>query len=405
MFASIVPLGITYFLLFWPPAGLGQFGLFVWLTVFAVASRTALTLFHVPYLALGAEMTQDYQERSQIAAIRQAVGMAGSLVVVMATWNLIMVATPESPTPQLTRAPYLDFAIATALAMTLLMAISTAGTLSLLPHLNQAKPDHPRFSLRRVYADIFDALRNQSFFALFWGSLIFAVFMGVHSSLAMHTKTFFWALDTSAIAYIQYAGLAGGITGLAALGTFHRRFDKRATLLFGVFAFTTTATLPVAFQLLGLMPDSRDATAVILIAAQFIGFAGIIHAAVSGVSMMGDIADEHELKHGRRQEGVYFGSHNFALKCTTALGSLLAGLALELVSFPTNATPGTISAAVLFNFGLVSIALVIMAVVGVWVFWPYDLSRERHARIRAALDARARSAAREDSLQANGGGR
>ena len=73
MFAAIVPLAGTFFLLFWPPQGLSEFGLFIWLTVFAVLTRTALTFFQVPFIALGAEITKDYQERTQIAALRQEI--------------------------------------------------------------------------------------------------------------------------------------------------------------------------------------------------------------------------------------------------------------------------------------------------------------------------------------------
>ena len=388
MFASILPMGATFFLLFWPPDGLSEWWLFAWLTGFAVLCRTALTFFHVPYLALGAEMSKDYQERTQIAAIRQAAGIVASLIVVMLTWNVIMVATPAESAPQLTKAPYFEFALACAGLMMALMLISTIGTMKQLPRLSSAPADHPRFTLKRVYADIYTALQNRAFFALFWGSLIFAIFMGVHSGLAMHTKTFFWELDTKSIEYVQYAGIGGGLLGLVLLGPFHRWFDKRMTLIIGVVAYTAAATLPVAGALLNLTPSDPLAIRWMLIIAQLIGYAAIIHAAVSGISMMGDIADAHELEHGRRQEGVYFGSHNFALKCTTAAGSFAAGVILDLVGFPPNATPGTVPVEVLTNYGWLSVATVGMAGVGLWVFWPYDLSRERHGEIRDALRTR-----------------
>src|SRR3954447_24528297 len=70
MAASIVPLGIMFFALFWPPLGLTQLQLFMWFTLFSVLVRTALTFFNVPFLSLGAELSQNYQERTQIVAVR-----------------------------------------------------------------------------------------------------------------------------------------------------------------------------------------------------------------------------------------------------------------------------------------------------------------------------------------------
>ena len=51
MFASALPLPVFFFLTFAPPAGLSELGLFAWLATFAVLTRAAMTLFHVPHLA------------------------------------------------------------------------------------------------------------------------------------------------------------------------------------------------------------------------------------------------------------------------------------------------------------------------------------------------------------------
>src|SRR5690606_25534657 len=56
LYASALPLGCSFALLFRPPEGLGQLGLFGWLTLFAVATRVSMTLYFVPHLALGAEL-------------------------------------------------------------------------------------------------------------------------------------------------------------------------------------------------------------------------------------------------------------------------------------------------------------------------------------------------------------
>lgn len=58
MAASIVPFCLLIYGLFQPPEALAGWPLFAWLTVFTVGTRAALAVFHVPYLSLGAELTQ-----------------------------------------------------------------------------------------------------------------------------------------------------------------------------------------------------------------------------------------------------------------------------------------------------------------------------------------------------------
>ena len=57
MYASIIPLAIGFYLLFTPPMGLSHWQLFGWMLCFAVLTRAGMTLFHVPHLSLGAELT------------------------------------------------------------------------------------------------------------------------------------------------------------------------------------------------------------------------------------------------------------------------------------------------------------------------------------------------------------
>lgn len=74
MYASAIPLAVSFGLIFSPPEGLGQIGLFLWLTRFAILVRASMTLYHVPHMALGAELTSDYHERIIVVAYRSGFG-------------------------------------------------------------------------------------------------------------------------------------------------------------------------------------------------------------------------------------------------------------------------------------------------------------------------------------------
>jgi GPH family glycoside/pentoside/hexuronide:cation symporter len=72
MIAAVIPMAAGFIMLYGPPDNVlnDQMQLFTWLLISILLVRTALTFFMVPYLALGAEIIDDYHERSQLAGMR-----------------------------------------------------------------------------------------------------------------------------------------------------------------------------------------------------------------------------------------------------------------------------------------------------------------------------------------------
>ena len=99
------------------------------------------------------------------------------------------------------------------------------------------------------------------------------------------------------------------------------------------------------------MPHDAATLVYILIGLSSIGSFFGVQASITVASMMGDVADEHELKHGMRQEGVYFGSYSFSQKCTGALGNFMAGVAIDLIGLNPNSKVGEVPQDVLNHFG------------------------------------------------------
>ena len=119
MYASAIPLGICFFLLFSPPAGMSEWGLFFWLTVTIVLTLASMTLYHVPHIALGAELSTDYQERSQIVSFRYVLSFAGFFLCYGLGFAWFFRDTPEFPNGQFNVAAYGPFALTLSLLMVL----------------------------------------------------------------------------------------------------------------------------------------------------------------------------------------------------------------------------------------------------------------------------------------------
>ena len=109
----------------------------------------------------------------------------------------------------------------------------------------------------------------------------------------------------------------------------------------------------------------------------------------------GIVADEHEHLYGRRREGLYFAGLGFANKAATSIGVLLAGVALDIIRFPSDI--GQKAATVLphdVQFRLVLVwgpVAAVIAVISMLIFSSYAITRTRHAEIATALRAKRQS--------------
>ena len=132
MVVSALPLGLSFWGLFSPPEGLTQFELFAWLTIFAIATRTAITICHVPHTALGAELTSNFGERTRLVATRQVFGYLGVLVMVLAGFGYFFA---DDRGGRANVEGYSPFGLTMGVIMIVTILVSAWGTRSQIPHL------------------------------------------------------------------------------------------------------------------------------------------------------------------------------------------------------------------------------------------------------------------------------
>jgi Na+/melibiose symporter-like transporter len=404
MYASALPLAIFFFALFTPPDGLGTTGLFAWLTTFTILTRAAMTLYHVPHLALGAELSDHYTERTTIVAYRQFFSILGILTVSALGYGVFF-RDVGGRAGDLVAANYLPFAATLAVAMTVTILWSAIGTHAQIPKLPQTRHvERPGFSrlLRGVASDFGSALENRSFKWLAGATLSSWVMVGLQNALQLYIANFFWELGDNSKALLLMATPCGFFLGIGFTRAIHERIDKRLTMIAGSCLYLGFTIGPVALRLLDAFPanDSAGLTPTLVACGLGAGFGGV-QAIVSGSSMMADVADEHELETGRRQEGVFFGAISFAGKGASGLGSMLGGFAIDAIGFPAVATPGEIAPGIVFDLGAVYGPMMTgLALLGVWCASHYRLTAEEHAHIAAALAARSGSAPPEGPADA-----
>ena len=95
--------------------------------------------------------------------------------------------------------------------------------------------------------------------------------------------------------------------------------------------------------------------------------------------MLADVVEDSEIKTARREEGLFFAARTFAAKATSGIGTLFAGIALDLIHFPRGAAPGSAPAEAVFNLGLIyGPLLMVFYVLALGSMCFYRISRARH---------------------------
>ncbi len=396
MYASALPLGICFFLLFSPPESLSQSGLFAWLTATILLTRAAMTLYHVPHLSLGAELSTDYQERSQIVSFRYVMSFTGFFLCYGLGFAWYFRDTPEFPNGQFNIAAYQPFALTLSVLMVITIVWSAWGTHHRIPHLPKARGDYIKLSVggvvTRMFAETWSALQNRSFRWLFLGALVIFVMVGVDNALSLYVFEFFWELDSQGKLMVLLVYPVGIMLGSILSPVTHRYINKRTGVILGCVGWAVLQVVPIVLRLQGWFPENdSEHLATTLAAYKF--FQGVLAAQslVSFNSMLADIADEQELATGKRQEGIFFAAASFATKTTAGIGSLLAGVALDLIRWPRGAeiqSAADIPPESLVWLGLLYGPIVAcFAVFNVVFNMQCKMTREDHEEIVRQLDA------------------
>lgn len=374
-------------LLFTPPSGLSPTLLFVWLAVTSVAVRAFISVFWVPYLALGAEMADGYVERSSIVAWRVVVGILTSILITALAYSVFFAGEGGLQSPD--RYPAFGWSVA-ALVLAA-MTLSCLGVYRFAASLPKVASVDVSMA-KRLPGEVAEILRNRSFRILFFSAVIFYAAVGANGTLNTHSQLFVWKLRPEMMQFVGYAYLAGILAGIPVTPQLTRRLEKRTVVLVGLgLVLVSWVVLPLVW-VSGLYRPEGAAATIALAANSALAGIGVGFAMIAYPSMMADAADEHEFLFNRRREGLYFAGLGFAAKAASGVGVLVAGLALDAMRFPREAgravgieLPADVLTRLLLAWGPGSAVVALIAMV---LFAPYAVGRMRHEEISAEIRRR-----------------
>jgi GPH family glycoside/pentoside/hexuronide:cation symporter len=369
--ASTLPIGAAFVMVFAPPQGLTGAGLAVWMAVAIIGFYSAMTVFFVPHLSLGAELSDNYHERSRLFGVRHGFYTFGSILSLISFYLLI---AAEQEGRDVVRSQAFDLALLAA-AMMVVMILLSVGQLKERPDYQGRVNENPFHAFRDVW-------RNHHARLLIVVTFIEHVGSAAIGALTLYVAQYvigapLWA-PVMILCYMIPSSLS-----VPMWIPLSRRFGKVRLWMFSMIltgvSFGSMFALP-------FLDGVTVKTVYICIAAVFAGLAAGCGGTLSP-SIQGDVIDYDEMVTGERKEGSYFAAWNFVYKGATGVMLLLTGFVLQLSGFvPNEAQTMTVQIAIVTLYGMFPL---VCYAIGAFLFRRFTLDEAEHAKIREALDARA----------------
>ena len=393
MFASAIPLSVGFYFLFTPPATSNQVVIFIWLLLFSILVKLGITLFSVPHLAFGSELSRDFIERSKVMAYNTFFIGVGGVTAGILAYGVFFKKTPEFSNGLLNAAQYPKYALTIAILMFVAILYTSFSTRNQIAKLPKAPKGISRFSTREFLTDVWVALNNRNFLVVITGMLLVTVATGTYETVALFSFTYFWELTTLQLTGFPLVVLFSTLTAFVVAPRLHKRYGKRNAILFFLLIYMVFAIAPIAIRLTGVFfPNHHPAVYPILLVQTFIFYIGLGGTIISSWSMISDVTDENELESGRRQEGIFFSTRTLASKFTVGFGHLFGGLALDhYIRFPKGGEGvievGSVDPDVLWRLGFfIVFTILVSAGLAMFVYRKYGISREKYEETRLQLE-------------------
>lgn len=378
MYAAAAPAAATYLLLWTPPTGWSEAGMFAYVLIAAIVARTFITLYEIPSSALVAELTSDYNERTKLISYRYFFGVWGALIIGVFTLVVLLRPTPEYPQGQLNPQGYLVYGWAAACLIFASIVVSAAGTHRFIPFLRRADA-LPR-TIARHMRDMFSTLSNHSFLVLVLGGLFKGAGLGLSQGMLLYWGTYLWGLGSRQLSVLLIDSFFGAAIALWLAPRLSARFGKKHVAIWSLAIAVTAGAAPLILRQFGLFwSNESDLLLPSLFALGVVQSATGIVSFILVSSMIADVVEDSEVSTGRRSEGLFFAASSLVQKGVAGVGVFVSSLVLTLAQFPIGVRPAEIDPAILQR--LVAIYLPVLFAlygIGIGLMYLYRIDKRIH---------------------------
>lgn len=348
--------------------------------------RTASTIFSIPYVAMGFELCQGYEDRSRLQGIRNAFFMVVNLVFGGLAWSLFF---RDRTGPNGARVDGTAFAD-NYVTMGAVLSATVVVLVLLCVWLNRDMARDNRGeqlegnSVSGFWADFTKILSDRlawfvfAFFAIALFGMLFV------SQLQMLVYVFFMEFRPEEKTVVHGGGMVAAGLGCLFQTWLTDRYDKKTAGYIGMtIGFCGGVLLLLVFIMMGLSPRAVWPMAGIDVPVGLSTFAlgqwawwfGASMLGPISMSMVADLSEIRYLRSGTRMDGGYSSVFSFLQKAAMSLGLLLSGWLIAttgIVSGADTQSPEAVRRIAMITFAIGPVLMVL----SYFVLRRYPVTRE-----------------------------
>ena len=364
LFGAILPTALCFWMLSAPPETLSQGQLAIWMGIAIIGFFSAQTMFIVPHMSLGAELTDDYHERTKIFAARHAGWIAGYISALGTMYFLILA---EAESQEAVRALSAEQSIYAGFFVALCLLACVLGLRERSEFMDKA-PEKPWEAAKDIWQNSHARLLLVVIFIENLGGAtitIMTLYVAQYVMNAPHLAPFF---------ILSYMVMSFALTPIWM--PLAKRIGKKRLWL--------ASMLTTAFAFGGMIFLQPGMETQLILLAALAGAAGSCGGTINP-SIKSDIIDVDEHQTGERKEGAYFAAWYFVSKSAYGVMLTVTGFALSIAGFVPNVAQTDF---VVWVFkGLYAGVPFIAYLVGAFLFTRFNFDENAHRKIISELEA------------------
>lgn len=322
------------------------------------------TMIDLPHKAWGAELSTDYDVRSLVTSWREALSTAGQ-VGLLAFLVLLGVRGIDAAAEQLQGMAWL---------IVLGLPIMVAAAVLRVP---EGRPEGFKHGRRSFLAGLGLVAHNPAFGRMIGCVVLFVSGIAIQGTL--HRLVLADVIgDASSFPLMIFVENAATLAAVPLWLWVSMRIGKHRALMAAAL-WLAVLSLPLA-----LLREGDTSWLIALVAVRGSSFASILFLANS---IAADVIDVDTLASGEQRSGLYFAAWGMTTKLSLALGVLLGTVLPASIGYEPSAgvTPPDVQAGLMLIYGCIP---ALMMATGALFLYRFPITRERHAEVRAALEAR-----------------